>query len=37
MIQEKAGAGTYMDVCNENNPERGTPVGICFDGGNMVN
>jgi hypothetical protein len=30
-------AGTYMDVCDENNPERGTPVGVCFDGGNMVN
>lgn len=28
-------SGTYMDNCTD--PYRANPVGVCFDGGNMVN
>jgi hypothetical protein len=28
-------SGTYMDKCDE--PNVANPVGVCFDGGNMVN
>ena len=30
-------AGTYMDICDQNNFQKATPVGVCFDNGNLVN
>jgi hypothetical protein len=30
-------AGTYMDICDQNSYQKATPVGVCFDNGNMVN